>query len=182
MKDVLLFDVSFDKEILKPDNQNIVKTKIKEKIPDEPLVKTENEESENRSSSDENQIHVESTGTATIVLIVSSKEPSALKNITFNPKFQVLPISLRASVGPNPPRPSRNPVLQERPYQASDVQQTSQTVKGKTKLPSKLNMAKQSIEIGLPSSSDKRIQRWEDYRDIQDVKHGMGPATCCSRK
>ena len=30
-------------------------------------------------------------------------------------------------------------------------------------------MAKQLVTTGLPCSSDKSIQRWEDYRDMQDA-------------
>ena len=74
------------------------------------------------------------------------------------------------SIGPSPPRPSRIPVLQERSQKPSDVQQTSQVVKPKTKVPSKLDMAKQLVNIGLPSSTDKCIERWWEYRDKQDTR------------
>ena len=39
----------------------------------------------------------------------------------------------------------------------------------KTKVPSKLDMAKQLVKIRLPSSIDKCIERWREYRDMQDT-------------
>ena len=134
------------------------------------VVGTEKEESEDSSSREESQNHVRSTSSAAIGPEVSSKEPSASINLTFNADVQFLPISPRTSVGPSLPIPSRIPVPQERPYHTSDVQQTSQTLKGKTKVPSKLDMPKQVAKIGLPSSTDKCIQRWEDYHDEQDAR------------
>ena len=153
IEDNLPFDVSFDEENLELDNTGIVKTEIKEN-PSELLVETENKECEDKSSSYEAQNHVESTRIATIVPEVSSNEPPVLRNITFNPQNQVLPISPRTSVGPSPPRPSRIPVLQGRPCQANDVQQTSQTVKGERKILGKLDKAKQLVKTELPSNSD----------------------------
>ena len=55
-------------------------------------------------------------------------------------------------------------MLHERSQKASNVQQTSQAVKPKTKVPSKLDMAKQLVKIGLPSSTDECIERWWEYR------------------
>ena len=142
IEDDLLFDISFDEENIDPDNQNVVKTEIKDKNSCKPLIGTENEESGDSFLSDENQIQIESTNNVNIVPKVSPKKPSAPRNIRFNPEVQVQPISPRTSSGPSPPRPSRILVPKERPHLASDVQQTSQTVQGKTKFPSKLYMAK----------------------------------------
>ena len=126
------------------------------------MVRTENKESDVDSSSDEDQNHVESATSATIVPEVSSKEPLALKNLTFTPETHVFPINPKTSLGPSPPRPSRIPVLQEPPDQAIDVKQMSYTAKGKTKVQSKLDKAIQLVERGLPSSSEKCIQGCED--------------------
>ena len=170
IEDDLLFNISFDEENVEPDNQNVVKTEIKDENSCEPLIGTENEESEVSALSDENQIQVETTNSVNIVPEVSPRKPSAPRNIRFNPEVQVQPISPRTSSGPSPPRPSRIPVPKERPHLASDVQQTSQTVQGKTKIPSKLDMAKKLVLIGMPSSTNKAIQRWEDYRDMKDAR------------
>ena len=83
------------------------------------------------------------------------------------PESQAPPAPPRSSLGPSPPRPSKIPVLQERSQKASDVQQTSQVVKPKTKVPSKLDMAKQLVKIRLPSSTDKCIERCWEYRYMQ---------------
>ena len=142
IEDDPLFDISFDEENAEPDNQNVVKTDIKDENSFEPLIRTENEESEDSSLSDENQIQIESTNIVSIVPEVSSRKPSAPRNIQINPEVQVQAISPRTSSGPSPPRSSRIPVSKERPHLASDVQQTSQTVQGKTRVPSRLDMAK----------------------------------------
>ena len=71
----------------------------------------------------------------------------------------------------NPPAsPSKNPVLQEPSQKARYVQQTSQIVKPKTKVPSKLDMAKELLKIRLLSNTDKCIERWWEYRDMQDTR------------
>ena len=89
---------------------------------------------------------------------------------TFDPESQARPVHPRRSIGPSPPRPSKIPVLQERSQEAIDAQQTSQVVKPKRKVLSKLDMAKQFLKIGLPSSTDKCIERWWEYRDMQDTR------------
>ena len=63
------------------------------------------------------------------------------RNLTLTPESQASPIPPRRCIGPNPPRPSKIHVLQGRPTKSIDVQQTSQVVKPKTKVPSKLDMA-----------------------------------------
>ena len=72
---------------------------------------------------------------AILVPKVSPREASALGKFTFNPKFQAQPISPKTSSGPFPLRRSGNPIPQERPYQANDVQQATQNVNGKIKTP-----------------------------------------------
>ena len=59
-----------------------------------------------------------------MVPVVSLREPPVPRNFTLGPEPQIFPISPRTSVGPSQPRFSRFLVLQERPCQASDVQQT----------------------------------------------------------
>ena len=142
IEDDLLFDIPFVEENVEPDNQNVAKTEIKDEISSELPIGTENEESEDSSLSDENQIQIESTNSVNIVPEVSPRKPLAPRIIRLNPEVQVQPISLRTSSGPSPSRPSRIPVPKQRPHPASDVKQTPQTVQGKTKIPSKLDMAK----------------------------------------
>ena len=168
VEDDLLFDISFDEESVEPDNQNVVKTEIKEENFFESVVKTENEESEHSSLSDEDEDQVETTGSANMFPEVSPRVTLPL--LRFNPEVQVQPISPRTFSGPSPQRTFRVPNLQKRPLLANDVQLTSQTVKGKTKVPSKLDMAKKLVQIGFPSSTDKAIQMWEEYRDMQDAR------------
>ena len=170
IEDDLLFDIPFNEENVEPDNQNVVNAEIKDENSSELPIGTENEESEDSSLSDENQIQIESTNSVNKVPEVSPRKPSAPRNIRFNPEVQVQPISPRTSSGPSPPRPSRIPVPKDRPHLASEVQQTSQTVQAKIKIPSKLDMAKKLILIGMPTSTDKAIQRWEDYRDMKDAR------------
>ena len=68
------------------------------------------------------------------------------RRITFSPKGQAPPIPTKSPTGPGPPRPSRIPVLQEWSQKTSDVQQTSQVFKPKTKVASKLDMAEQLVK------------------------------------
>ena len=77
---------------------------------------------------------------------ISGREPLVLIKLTFSPEIQVPPTSPRTSIGPNTPRSSRIPFLLEQPYQTSDVQQTSHTVKGRAEVLSKIDKAKQLVK------------------------------------
>ena len=136
----------FDEQNLESDNRNIVKAHTKEENSSKPLGKTENEESEDSSLSEDTRNHVESTRGATIVPEVSSREPPALRNRIFNPGNQFFPISPSLSVRPSTPRAARIRGLQKQPFESSDIQQTSQTVEGKTKVPSEIDLAKQLVK------------------------------------
>ena len=114
------------------------------------------------SSSSEIENQIELTRSSTInpdYEVGPDSQVESTRNLTLTPESQAPPIPPRRSIGPSPPRLSRIPVLQERSPKPSDVQQTSQVVKPKTKIPTKLDMAKQLVKIGLPSSTDKCIER-----------------------
>ena len=65
-------------------------------------------------------------------------------------------------------RTSKIPVLPERTYHAKDVQQLLEKVKAKLIVKSKLDLAKQFVKIGLPSSADKCIERWSANHPMQE--------------
>ena len=168
----LLFDVTFGDQNEAQDSQNVVKIKIKEKGP-EIVVKPEVLVDDESSSSTETENQIELTRSSTInpdCEVGPESQVESTRNLTLTPESQAPPIPPRMSIGPSPPRPSKIPVLQERSQKPSDVQQTSQVVTPKTKVPSKLDMAKQLVKIGLPSSTDKCIERWWEYRDMHDTR------------
>ena len=89
----------------------------------------------------------------------------SLETLLF-PEAQAPPIPLRGSIVPSPPRPSKIPVLQRLLKKSIDVQ-TSQVVKPKTKVPSKLDMTKYLVKIGLSSCTNEPIESWWEYRNMQ---------------
>ena len=88
IEDDLLFNTSFDEENVEPDNQNIVKTDIKDKNSSEPLIETKNEEFEDSSLSDENQIQIESTNSVNKVPEDSRGNLQLLETFVSIPKFR----------------------------------------------------------------------------------------------
>ena len=58
-------------------------------------------------------------------------------------------VSPRKSVGPRPPRPSRNPVPRKRRSPGSDVKKKAETVKPNTKILSMLQVTKQNLKSGI---------------------------------
>ena len=168
----LLFDVTFEDQNEVEDSQNVVKIETKEEGP-EIVIKPEVLVDDESSSSSETENQIELTRSSTInpeYEVGPDNQVESTRNLTLTPESQAPPIPPRKSIGPSPPRPSKIPVLQERSQKPSDVQQTSQVVKPKMKVPSKLDMAKQLVKIGLPSSTDKCIERWWEYRDMQDTR------------
>ena len=168
-EDDLLFDVTFEDKNEAEDSQNVVKIDIKEEGP-EIAIKPEVLVDEESSSSSETENQIELTRRSTInpdYDVGPVNQVESTRNLTSAPESQTPPIPAKRSFRPSPPRLSKIPVLQERSQKAKDVQQTSQTVKPKTKIPSKLDMAKQLVKIGLPSSTDKCIERRWEYRDKQ---------------
>ena len=171
-EDDLLFDVTFEDQNENENSQNVVKIEIKEEGL-EKLIKPEVLVDDESSSSSETENEIELTRSSTINPDYEAGPDSQVestRNLTLTPESQAPPIPPRRSIGPSLPRPSKIPVLQERSQKPSDLQQTSQVVKPKTKVPSKLDMAKQLVTIGLPSSTDKCIERWWEYRDMQDTR------------
>ena len=171
-KDDLLFDVTFEDQNENENCQNVVKIEIKEEGP-EVVIKPEVLVDDESSSTIETENQIELTRSSTInpdYEVGPDSQVESTRNLTLTPKSQAPPIPPRRSIGPSPPRPSKIPVLQERSQKPSDVRETSQVVKPKTKVPSKLNMAKQLVKIRLPSSTDKCIERWWEYRDTQDTR------------
>ena len=168
----LLFDVTFEDQNEAEDSQNFVKIEIKEEGP-EIVIKPEVLVDDESSSSSETENQIELTRSSRITPdyeVGPDNQVGSTRNLTLTPESQAPPIPPRRSIGPSPPRPSKIPVLQKRSQKPSDVQQTSQVVKPKTKVPSKLDMAKQLVKIGLPSGTDKCIERWWEYRDLQDTR------------
>ena len=148
------------------------KIEIKEEGP-EIVIKPEVLGDDESSSSNETENQIELTRSSTIspdYEVGPDNQVESTRNLTLTPEIQAPAIPPRRSMGPSPPRPSKIPVLQERSQKPSDVQQTSQVGKPKTKVPSKLDMAKQLVKIGPPSSTDKCIERWWEYRDMQDTR------------
>ena len=167
----LLFDVTFEDQNEAQDSQNVVKIEIREAGP-EIVIKPEVLVDDESSSSSETENQIELTKSSTInpdYEVGPDNQVESTRNLTLTPESQAPPIPPRRSIGPNPPRPSKIPVLQERSQKPSDVQQTSQVVKPKTEVPTKLDMAKQLVKIGLPSSTEKCIERWWEHRDMQDT-------------
>ena len=144
------FDVAFDDENDIDDNENIVAIEKNDEVVEE-KNKLEVDGENTSSCESENQIEIS-------------------RRITVSPKVQAPPIFSKKPDGSSPPRLSRNLVLQERSQKASVVQQTPQIVKPKTKVPSNLDMAEQLVKIGLPSNTDKCIERWWGYRDMQESR------------
>ena len=168
----LLFDVTFEDQNEAEDSQNVVKIDIKEEGP-EIIIKPEVLVDEESSSSSETENQIELTRRSTInpdYEVGPDNQVESTKNLTSALESQAPPIPPKRSIGPSPPKLSKIHVLQERSQKASDVQQTSHIVKPKTKIPSKLDMAKQLVKIGLPSSTDKCIERRWEYRDMQDTR------------
>ena len=168
----LLFDVTFEDQNEAKDSQNVVKSEIKEESP-EIVIKLEVLVDDESSSSSETENQIELTRSFTInpdYEVGPDSQVESTRNLTLTPESQAPPIPLSRSIGPSPPRPSKIPVLQERSQKPSNFQQTSQVVKPKTNVPSKLDIAKQLVKIGLPSSADKCIDRWWEYRDMQDTR------------
>ena len=176
----LLFDVTFEDQNEAEDSQNVVKIDIKEKGP-EIVIKPEVLIDEESSSSSETENQIELTRSFTIspeYEVGPDNQFESTRNLTLTPESQAPPTPPRRSIGPSPPRSSKIPVLQERSQKAIDVQQTSQVVKAKTKVPSKLDMAKHLVKKGLTSSTacieycmHKCIERWWEYRDMQDTRN-----------
>ena len=152
----LLSDVTIEDRNEAEDSQNVFKIDIKEEGPErviEPEVLVDEESSS--SIETENQIELtRSFRTDPEYEVGPDNQVESTRNLTLTPENQAPPIPPRRSIGPSPPRHSKIPVLHERSQKASDVQQTSQVVTTKTKVPSKLNIAKQLVKIGLPSSTD----------------------------
>ena len=119
----------------------------------EPDVKLENSESDETSSSSDSETQV-----------------LARRSVTINQEAQVRPISPRSLPGPSQSKSIRTPVPQERVQRASDVEQASQTVKPKTKTPSKLNMAGQLLKTAVPSSEEVLLDRWQDYYEMKNQR------------
>ena len=168
----LLFDVTFEDQNEAEDSQNVVKIEIKAEGP-EVVIRPEVLADDESSSSSETVNQIEFTKSSTInpdYEVGPDNQVESTRNLTLTPESQAPPIPPRRSIGPSPPRPLKILVLQERSQKPSDVQQTSQVVKPKTKVPSKLDMAKQLVKIGLPSSTDKCIERWWQYREMQDTR------------
>ena len=168
----LLFDVTFEDRNENENSQNVAKIEIKEEGP-ETVIKPEVLVDDESSSSSETENQIELTRSSTInpeYEVGPDSQVESTRNLTLTPESQTPTIPPRRSIGPSPPRASKIPVLQERSRKPSDVQQTSQVVKPKTKVPSKLDMVKQLVKIGLPSSTDKCIERWWEYRDMQDTR------------
>ena len=168
----LLSDVTFEDQNEAGDSQNVVKIDLKEEGP-EIEIKCEILVDEESSSSIEIENQIELRRSFTIGPeheVGPDNQVESARNLTLTPESQAPPIPPRMSIGPNPPRPSKIPIPQERSQKASDGQQTSQVVKPKTKIPSKLDMAKQLVKIGLPSSTDKGVERWWENRDMQDTR------------
>ena len=156
----LLFDVTFEDQNEAEDSQNVVKIEIKKEDP-EIVIKPEVLVDEESSSNSETENQIELTMSSTInpeYEVGPDDQVESSRNLNLTPESQAPPITPRRSIGPNRPRPSKIPVLQERSQKASDVQQTSQEVKPKLKVPSKLDMAKVLVMIRLPSSTDKCIK------------------------
>ena len=168
----LLFDVTFEDQNEAEGSQNVVKIEIKEEGP-EIVIKPELLVDDESSSSSETENQIELTRSSSInpeYEVGPDSQVESTRNSTLTPESRAPPIPPRKSIGPSTPRPSKIPVLQERSQKPSDVQQTSQVVKPKTKVPSKLDMAKQLVRIGLPSSTDKCIEKWWEYLDMQDTR------------
>ena len=168
----LLFDVTFEDQNEVEGSQNVVKIETKEEGP-EIVIKPEVLVDDESSSSSETENQNELTRSSTInpdYEVGPDSQVESTRILTLTPESQDPPRPPRRSIGPSLPRPSKSPVLQERSQKPSDFQQTSQVVTPKTKVPSKLDMAKQLVEIGLPSSTDTCIERWWEYRDMQDTR------------
>ena len=153
-------------------NSHSVKTDIKEEGP-EIEIKPEVLTDEENSSSRETHNQIELTRSVNInpeYEVGRYNQVERTGNLTLGSENQAPFIPLTRSFGPSPPRPTKVPVLQERCKKASDGQQTSQVVKSKMKVPSKLDMTKQLVKIELPSSTDKCLERWWEYRDMQDTR------------
>ena len=171
-EDDLLFDVTFEDQNEVEDSQNVVNIETKEEGP-EIVKKPDVLVDEESSSSSETENQIELTRSSTINPddeVGPDNQVESTRNLTLTPDSQAPPIPPRKTLGPSPQRPSKISVLQERSQKSSDVQQTSQVVKPKTKVPSQLDMAKQLVKIGLLSSTDKCIERWWEYRDMQDTR------------
>ena len=167
----VLFDVTFEDQNEAEDSQNVVKIDMKEEAP-EIVTKPEILVDEESSWSSETENQIEITRSFTInpeYEVEPDNQVESTRKLTLTPESQTPPIPLRRSIGPSPLRPPKGPVLQERSQRTSDVQQTSQVVTRKTKVPGKLDMEKQLVKIGLPSSTDKCIERWWEYRNMRDT-------------
>ena len=166
----LLFDVTFRDETEAEDNKIIVTVKNKDEFPE---IEVTSEVDEESSSSKETENQVEFRTSVTInpeADFELDNQVESTRNITLVPEAQAPPIPLRRSIVLSPPRSSKILVPQGWPKKSIDVQQTSQVVKPKTKVPSKFDMAKQLAKIGLPSKTDKCLERWWEYRDFQDTR------------
>ena len=158
----ILFDVTFEDQNKAEDSQNVVKMDIKGEGP-EIETKPEVLVDEGNSSSNETENQTELTRSFTLCPdyeVGPDNHVESTRNWTLTPESQAPPIPPKESIIPSPPRPSKIPVLQEWSQKASDVQQTSQVFKPKTEVQSKLVMTKQLVKIGIPSSTDKCIERW----------------------
>ena len=166
-------DVTFEDQNEDEDSENVVKMDINTEGLEIEIKPEVFVEEENSSSSDtENQIGLTRRFTINPENEIGlDNQVESTKNLTLTSESQAPPIPPRKFIGPSLPKPSENLVLQERSQKASKVQQTTQIVKPKTKtkIPSKWDMAKQLVKLGLPSSTDKRIERWGQYRDMQDT-------------
>ena len=146
----LLFDATFDEKTEIQDKKMIVKLKNMDKNPKKEFRSEVDGENSSRSESED--------------------QVERSRRVTLSPEVQASTFPPKRPTDPSPPRPSRTLVISEMSQKASDVQQTSKIVKPKTKLPSKLDMAKQLSNIGLLSSTDKCIERWSEHRDMQDAR------------
>ena len=82
----------------------------------------------------------------------SENQVESSRRITISPDVRAPHFPPKIPACANPPRLSRTLVLQEWSQKTTDDQQTSQVVKPKTKVPSKLDKAEHLVKIGLPSS------------------------------
>ena len=80
-----------------------------------------------------------------------------------NPEVEVQHVSLSSSGQTKEPRPSNNPVLQERASITSEVPQTSQRKASSRNLPPWLQLA-------CPSKEEVRDERCDKYQDMKETR------------
>ena len=132
---------------------------------------------EERSSTSETENQAEISRSATInrgIDSVKDNQVGSTRNYTLTPEARAPPTP--RSIGPSPPRPSKNPVSQERPQKSSDVLPKSHVVKPKPKTPSRLKLTRQYLKIGIPSSEkvyedrlDKNLKK-DARREAKELK------------